>query len=52
MLAIRKLERLIGAEVQGVDITTPIDVETFQKLREALYTHAVLVFHNQDITDQ
>ena len=52
MLAIRKLERHIGAEVQGVDITTPIDVETFQKLREALYTHAVLVFHNQDITDQ
>jgi len=52
MLAIRKLERHIGAEVQGVDVTTPIDAETFQKLREALYTHAVLVFHNQDITDQ
>ena len=52
MLAIRKLERHIGAEVQGVDITIPIDTEIFQKLREALYTYAVLVFHNQDVTDQ
>ena len=52
MLEIRKLERHIGAEVQGVDISTPIDAETFKKLREALYAYAVLVFHNQGITDQ
>lgn len=50
--AIRKLEEHIGVEVQGVDITRSINAETFQKLREALYTHAVLIFHNQDITDQ
>ena len=52
MLEIRKLERHIGAEVQGVDISAPIDAETFKKLREALYAYAVLVFHNQGITDQ
>ena len=49
---IRKLEEHIGAEVEGVDITSPIDTETFEQLRGALCEHAVLVFHNQDITDE
>ena len=51
-LTIRKLEEHIGAEVQGVDITSPIDAETFDKLRGALCEYAVLVFHEQDITDE
>ena len=51
-LTIRKLEEHIGAEVQGVDITSPIDAETFDKLRGALCEYAVLVFHKQDITDE
>ena len=51
-LTIRKLEEHIGAEVQGVDITSPIDAETFDKLRGALCEYAVLVFHDQDITDE
>ena len=51
-LTIRKLEEHIGAEVQGVDITSPIDAETFEKLRGALCEYAVLVFHDQSITDE
>ena len=51
-LTIRKLEEHIGAEVQGIDITSPIDAETFDKLRGALCEYAVLVFHEQDITDE
>ncbi len=51
-LKIRKLEEHIGAEVQGVDITSPIDAKTFDQLRGALCEYAVLVFHNQDITDK
>ena len=51
-LTIRKLEQHIGAEVQGIDITSPIDAETFDKLRGALCEYAVLVFHEQDITDE
>ncbi len=50
-LTIRKLEEHIGAEVQGVDITSPIDAEILEQLRGALYEYAVLVFHDQDITD-
>ena len=51
-LTIRKLEEHIGAEVQGVDITAPIHAETFEQLRHALCEYAVLVFHDQDITDE
>ena len=41
---IRQLEKQIGAEVQGVDITSPIDAETFEQLRGALCEYGVLVF--------
>ena len=51
-LTIRKLEEHIGAEVQGVDITSPIDAETFEQLRDALCEYGVLVFHNQEITNE
>ena len=51
-LTIRKLEEHIGAEIQGVDITSPIDAETFGQLRRALCEYAVLVFHDQAITDE
>ena len=51
-LKIRKLETYIGAEVQGVDITASIDADTFEQLRGALCEYAVLVFHDQDITDE
>ena len=51
-LTIRKLEEHIGAEVRGVDITSPIDAETFEQLRHVLCEYAVLVFHDQDITDK
>ena len=50
-LTIRKLEEHIGTEVQGVDITSPIDAETFEQLRGALCEYGVLVFHDQEITD-
>ena len=51
-LTIKRLKEHIGAEVQGVDITSPIDAETFEHLRGALCEYAVLVFHDQDITDE
>ena len=51
-LTTRKLEEHIGAEVRGIDITSPIDAETFDKLRGALCEYAVLVFHEQAITDE
>ena len=43
-LSINLLTEHIGAEVQGVDLASPIGEETFAQLRDALYRHAVLVF--------
>jgi len=51
-VTINTLEEHIGAEVQGVDIASPVDEATFTQLREALYKHSVLVFHDQEITDE
>ena len=51
-VTISKLEEHIGAEVQGVDISSPIDDETFEQLRAALCKYSVLVFHEQAITDE
>ena len=42
----------IGAEVRGVDAASPHCEETFAQLRRALYRHSVLVFHDQDISDE
>ena len=51
-VTIHKLEEHIGADVQGVDITSPINDETFEQLRPALCKYSVLVFHDQAITDE
>ena len=45
-LTIRKLTEYIGVEVHGIDVTAPIDAETFAELRNALYNYSVLVFHD------
>lgn len=51
-VTIKKLEEHIGAEVEGVDASSNVDEDTFQQLREAFSKYSVLVFHDQDITDQ
>ena len=42
----------IGAEVEGIDIGSSLDDETFQELRDAFRKYAVLVFHDQGMTDE
>ena len=49
---VRKLTENIGAEIQGIDLTSPISQETSAQLRTTLAEHAVLVFHDQEITDE
>ena len=51
-IIVNKLHELFGAEVQGVDITSPIDGETAEALRDTFNKHCVLVFHDQEITDE
>ena len=39
----------IGAEVRGVDLTTPLDADTVARLRAAWRDHLVLIFRDQPL---
>jgi alpha-ketoglutarate-dependent taurine dioxygenase len=41
---------LIGAEIEGVDLTRPVAEATAGALRDALWTYKVLVFRNQNLS--
>jgi len=41
---------VIGAEVSGVDLSTPFEKETFEKLETALMIHLVLFFRDQPLS--
>jgi taurine dioxygenase len=50
-IEIRKVTANIGARVEGVDITRPLDEETYTALREALNVHKALVFDAEGLDD-
>ncbi|WP_405132947.1 TauD/TfdA dioxygenase family protein [Nocardia sp. NBC_01388] len=39
----------IGADIDGVDLSVPLDPETVAEIREALLAHKVVFFHDQKI---
>jgi taurine dioxygenase len=41
----------LGAVIEGVDLTNPLDAATVEVLRDALHEHSVLFFHDQDLDD-
>ena len=42
----------LGAEINGVDISAPLDAEVVSEIRKALLNHLVIFFQNQYITPQ
>lgn len=42
----------LGAEIRDIDLSAPIDSETFAAFRAAWLDHLVLVFRGQDITEE
>ncbi len=42
----------IGAVIDGVDATEPLDEVTVHALRDALHTHSVLFFRDQDLDER
>jgi alpha-ketoglutarate-dependent 2,4-dichlorophenoxyacetate dioxygenase len=50
-LGITKLHPHIGAEIGGIDVSEPIDAATVREIWRAIDQHAVLVFHEQHLTD-
>lgn len=50
-MEIRPFETALGAEVVGVDLSKPMDDETFAAVESAYNTHSVLLFRDQDINE-
>lgn len=49
-IKVRKIGHALGAEVSGVDLSRPIDDQTFSEINQAFLEHCVLVFHDQPLT--
>ena len=50
-MELRPLHPMVAAEISGIDLSTPVDAATVDKLWQAIDRYAVLVFHNQHLTD-
>ena len=50
-LSIRKLNGSLGAEIRGVNLSTPLNPDTKSKIEAAWKSFGVLVFRNQNISD-
>src|SRR5204862_4003229 len=51
-MAVRELRPLgetLGTEALGIDLSTPLDAETFAWIEDAFAEHPVLVFRDQDL---
>lgn len=51
-LEIVKMDAPIGAEVRGVDLSQPLDDDTFAAIDDAYNRHTVLVFRDQKLTPE
>ncbi|ODT87256.1 TauD/TfdA family dioxygenase [Phenylobacterium sp. SCN 70-31] len=49
---IRRVTPLIGAEIEGVDLSQPLSDEVFGEVRQALEDGLVIFFRGQDITPE
>ncbi len=50
-ITVRQLHPLFVGEVDGVDLSQPVDDAAFRLLDEAINRHSVLVFHGQKLDD-
>jgi taurine dioxygenase len=50
-LDIRPLSPIIGAEIHGVDLSRPLGDRIVGEIRQALNTHHVIFFRDQELTD-
>jgi alpha-ketoglutarate-dependent 2,4-dichlorophenoxyacetate dioxygenase len=51
-IAVKPIHPHIGAEVSGIDLSRPMGASAVKELWAAIDRHCVLVFHDQDVTDE
>jgi len=49
-IEVRPMNSTIGAEIHGVDLTRPLDEQTWQEVRQAFADYLVVYFPNQPLT--
>src|SRR6187397_3120023 len=49
-LTIKRIGKHLGAEICGVDLSQPLDDDTFARIAEAFFDNEVAFFRNQHIT--
>jgi taurine dioxygenase len=49
-LTVKRLSPIIGAEIHGVDLSQPLDDDTFQMVHDAWMEHQVIFFRDQHLT--
>lgn len=52
MLRIEPLSAVLGARIDGVDLSREIDAATFKRIKDALHQHCFVVLPGQDLTPQ
>ena len=52
MISVKKLGQHLGAEISGVDLSQPMDDNTFARVSKAFFDNQVVVFRNQRITPE
>ena len=50
-ITVSKLHPVIGAQITGVDLSQNLDDETIGQIKQAWYDHTVLLFRDQDISE-
>lgn len=52
MITVTRLAMNLGAEISGVDLSRPLDDNTFAQVRNAFFDNEVVVFRNQKLTPE
>ncbi len=47
---VRRIGDSFAAEVSGVDLSRPLDTETWNQIYDAFLRHKVIAFHDQDLS--
>ena len=51
-IATRPLSDVLGAEIQGIDLSRPVDHATFGAIHQTFLDHALILFRDQHITPE
>ncbi len=50
MITPKPMSGALGAEIEGIDLTLPLSMHDYKKIRKLLIEHEVIFFRNQDIS--